>query len=656
MTSWLLFGGLAVIALGGVLAVAGRRAAWGERAFTRCVWLGGLAAAIPAVRVLATGAAATWRLAVDLPGGDWMFGLDPLSSVFLLTTLVLAAAAAPYGVAYLARERERRAVWFSHATLAILVVAIALVLLARAVVPFLGAWELMAVASYLLIVLESERAEVRRAGLLYLVVTHAGTLALFVMFAIWGGGSGDWTFPALAASVPRLPHGTGVIFALATFAFGLKAGIVPGHFWLPPAHAAAPSHVSAMMSGIVIKAGIYGLMRVVVVAGGAPAWWAWTMLGAGTASSVLAVLWALAQHDVKRLLAYHSVENVGIIVLGIAVGALGSAYGHPALAVLGYAAATLHTVNHALFKSVLFFGAGAVSHATGTRNLEELGGLARQMPLLALTFVVGAAAIIGVPPLNGFVSEWLVFQGLLGSGIAGGAGRVAVLAAPMLALAGGLALACFAKVVGVMFLGTSRSDRTRGVGEAPVGLLAPAAALAAACVAIGLLPMLLLPTLLRVGAQIASHAAGESGPALAAVVRDAGRVSLFAAFVLVASAVAWGARALMLHGRVVRRAPTWGCGYEAITPRMQYSASSFAAPLLDMFGRLTGVRTYRGATLLHTVPSDPVLDAALAPLWTKGREWALRARGLQHGRLRLYLLYVVATLLLVLGYAVLWPR
>lgn len=655
MNGWLVFSGLAIIAWGGVLAVAGRRAAWGERALVWCVWLGGLASAVPALRVLATGDTVEWRFAAHLPGGDWVFGLDALSSVFLLGIIAVGAAAAPYGVAYLARERGRLGVWFSHATLAVLIIALVLVVLARAVTPFLAAWEVMAITSYLLIVTEHERKEVRGAGLLYLVVTHAGTLALFVMFALWSRASDDWTFTALAVAAPRLSHGTALIFALATFGFGLKAGAVPFHFWLPPAHAASPSHVSALMSGIVIKTGIYGLLRVVVLAGGAPAWWGWTILAMGAASCVLGVLWALAQHDIKRLLAYHSVENIGIILLGIATGALASTYGHPALAVLGYAAAAMHTVNHALFKSVLFLGAGAASHATGTRNIEELGGLARQMPLLALTFVVGAAAIIGVPPLNGFVSEWLVFRGLMGAGIAGGAVRIAVLAVPLLALAGGLALACFAKVVGVMFLGTPRGDRPQSVGEAPAGLLAPAAALAAACVFLGLLPALVLPALLRVGAQVAAQPMDASAATLADVMHDAGLVSLFAALVVALLALLWVVRALMLRRRVVRRVPTWVCAFEPVTPRMQYTASSFATPLLDIFGRLTGVHTYRGATLLHTVSRDPVLEGALAPLWRRGRDLALRVRAIQHGRLRLYLLYVVVTLLLVLGYVVLWP-
>lgn len=652
----LVLGGLGVIALGCVCAVAFRRAAWGERTVTWCVWIGSLAMAVPAIRVLTTGESLEWRAAMALPGGDWMLGLDPLSSVFLLTMLVACSAALPYGVAYMARERAHRAVWFTHATLVALIVAMSLVVMARAVVPFLGAWEVMAVTSYLLIVTEHERMEVRKAGLLYLVVTHAGTLALFVMFALWSRASTDWTFAALAAAAPQLPHGAATVFLLATFGFGVKTGAVPVHFWLPPAHAAAPSHVSSVMSGVVIKTGIYGLLRVVLLAGGAPAWWGWTVLAVGAASTVLGVLWALAQHDIKRLLAYHSVENIGIILLGIAIGALGSTYGHPALAVLGYAAAVFHTVNHALFKSVLFLGAGAVSHATGTRNLEELGGLARQMPLLALTFVVGSAAIIGVPPLNGFVSEWLVFQGLMGAGIAGGAMRLAVLAVPLLALSGGLALACFAKVVGVVFLGHARSERTHGVGEAPTGLLAPTAALAAACVALGLLPTVVLPGLLRVGAQVASQPVLVSGATLSGVLADAARLSLFAAGLVALLGVVWGARALVMRRRVVRRAPTWACAYEVSTPRMQYTASSFATPLLTVFGRLTGVQTYRGATLLHTVSRDLVFDDAVVPLWTKGRNWALRLRAIQHGRLRFYLLYVVVAVVAVLAYVVVRPE
>ena len=651
------FAGLAVILAGALLVSLYRSGERGEYALKVCMVLGGAAAAIPAVRVLVTGESIAVRVAASVPGGDWSMGLDALSSVFVLTILAVGFAAAFYGVTYSADERPHRAVWFGHAVFAVLIVAMLLVVTARAVVPFLCAWAVMALASYLLIVTEREHAEVRRAGLLYLIVTHAGTLALFVMFAIWSQASGgDWSFASLAAATPLLSRGTSLIFALAFLGFGVKAGAVPFHFWLPPAHAAAPSHVSALMSGIVIKTGIYGFLRVLVIAGGAPAWWGWTMLVVGTGSAVLGVLWALAQHDLKRLLAYHSVENIGIILMGIAVGVLGSAYGYPALAVLGYAAAVLHTVNHALFKSVLFLGAGAVYRATGSRNMEDLGGLARKMPMLTVTFVIGAAAIVGLPPLNGFVSEWLVYQGLFRAGIAGDGIRLSILAVPLLALVGGLALACFAKVVGVVFLGTPRTARARDAKATPRGLVSPPAALALVCVAIGVLPVLVMPSLLRVGVEVASQPQGLALAELTGTLRDAQRLSWFAVAVWLVLGAVWTARGAALRKRAVRSGPTWACGYEGQTPRMQYTASSFAAPLLDVFGEISGVQQHRGAVLFHTTPTDLVFDRAIRPLWARVREWALRLRAIQHGRLHVYLLYVVVTLVTLLGYLVLWPE
>ena len=458
--------GLALILAGGLFGPAMGRSGGsptGDRWFQIFVGAGSLIAAIDGVRTLTSGAASEVVLHATTPGGDWVFGLDALSAVFLIVTLVVGALCAVYGTRYLRDDDGSRRWWFSHATFAVLLCGLALVVVARSVVVFLMAWEVMAIASYFLIVTDAADESVRRAGLIYLAATHTATLALFAMFALWSGGSHDWTFTALRAAWPALGGASQTaVLLLALFAFGVKAGAVPMHVWLPPAHSAAPSHVSAIMSGLVIKTGIYGLLRVLLIAGGAPAWWGWTVLACGTASAVLGVLWALAQHDIKRLLAYHSVENIGIILMGVGTGVLGVAYGHPAVAALGFAGAVLHTVNHAVFKSLLFLAAGAVYRATGTRNLESLGGLARRMPLTWIGFAIGATAIIGVPPLNGFVSEWLVFQGLFGAGSDGGALRPALLGIPALALVGALALACFAKVAGVVFLGSPREARTFG--------------------------------------------------------------------------------------------------------------------------------------------------------------------------------------------------
>jgi hydrogenase-4 component B len=647
--------GMALLLVAAGSCAAFRRRSFGHQVFTACVVAGAAVASVPAVQVLlgATPSELRWR--EGIPGGDWVLRIDPLSAIFLLAILVVGAASAAFGAAYQARERGDRAVWLSHAAFALALAAMALVVTARSVLLFLGAWELMALGSYVLIVTEHEHATVRRAGLIYLVTTHAGTLALLAMFAIWTSGSRDWTFAALAANGPRLALGGGVVLALALVGFGAKAGLVPFHFWLPAAHASAPTHVSALMSGVVIKMGIYGILRVVALLGPPPAWWGWVVLAIGVASAVLGVLWALVQHDVKRLLAYHSVENIGIILIGVGVGALGAASGHPIVAVIGYGAAALHSVNHALFKGALFLAAGAVYRATGTRDLEQLGGLARRMPLTWLAFLVAAVAIIGVPPLNGFVSEWLVFQGLLRAGQSAEALRLAVFAAPALALVGGLALACFAKVAGIVFLGHPRSSQAAVAREAGAGLLAPVLVLAFACVVIGTVPALVMRPVILVGAAVAGERWVPVATAMADVFADAGRISWMAIALVLVGAILWVMRRAVLRRQVVRAGATWGCGYPHPTSRMQYTASSFAAPLASVFGRLAGVREHRGATVFHSTPVDLVLDAAVLPLWTRVERAALRLRPMQQGRLHVYLIYVVVTVVLVLGYLVLAP-
>ena len=647
-------GVLLVLVAGVARAALSRRPAAGDALYRAGFAAGGLAAALAALAVLAGASPPEVRITATTPGGPWVFGLDALSAVFLLAVAVAGTASALYGVTYLRREPHPRPAGVAHLLMAVLVAAMMLVVAARAAVPFLIAWEVMALSAYFLVVFEHDRPEVRRAGLLYLAVTHAGTLALFVLFAAWAGEGRDLGFAALAARAASLPAGGALVLALALLGFGAKAGVVPLHVWLPEAHAAAPSHVSAVMSGVVIKMGIYGLLRVVVLLGAPPAWWGWLVAALGAASGVLGVLWALAQHDLKRLLAFHSVENIGIILLGIGAGSLGITYGHPAMAVLGFGGAALHTLNHALFKSLLFFGAGAVVQATGTRDLERLGGLARRMPGTAAAFLAGAAAIVGLPPLNGFVGEWLVYRSLLPgaatvAGAAGDASRLAILAVPALALIGALALACFVKVIGIVFLGHGRDDTAlAGAREAPPGMLGPAFALAAACALIGLLPALVLAPALRVGALVAHRGAGVAALDLGGL-SAAGPMTVFALALAAALALAWLARPLLARGPRAA-APTWGCGYPAPTPRMQYTASSFAAPLLLELRPLAGVHERRTAGAFATHAVDPVLAGLVLPAWRGLRAAADRLRPLQRGRLALYVLYIVAALLALLLY------
>jgi formate hydrogenlyase subunit 3/multisubunit Na+/H+ antiporter MnhD subunit len=635
---------LLLIVMAGVAAAAlGRHPAAGEMLFRLLFGAGCVTGAVLALAVLAGATVPDLRVVAAAPFGAWVFGLDALSAVFLLAILTVGATCGFYGLAYLDHERSHRAVGAAHLLLALLITSLALAVAARAAVPFLIAWEVMAVIAYLLVVFEHERPEVRRAGLIYLVATHVGILLLFALFATWAGGAGDFSFAALAAHAPFSAGRGGMILALALVAFGLKAGAVPFHIWLPEAHAAAPAHVSALMSGVVIKMGIYGLLRALVLFGPPPPWWGWALLVLGMCSGVLGVVWALAQHDIKRLLAFHSVENIGIILLGIGAGALGLAYGHPVIAVLGFAGAALHTLNHALFKSLLFLGAGSVIHATGTRDIDRLGGLARDMPTTAAAFLVGAAAIVGLPPLNGFVSEWVIYQALLSGGSARDAMQFTVLSAAALALMGALALACFAKVVGVIYLGTPRDSSVPAAREPAPGMTLPPVGLAALCLTIGLLPIAVVPPALRVGALVAGGSTGGAQLPTAAATVFAG---VLAAGVL----GAWLLHRTFSRRRVPLEAATWGCGFATTTPRMAYTASSFAAPLLAPFGSFAGTRTDRTGEAFATHAFDPVLDRVMLPAWRGVRAAATRLRPIQRGRLSLYLLYVGAAVIIVLLY------
>ena len=418
---------------------------------------------------------------------------------------------------------------------------------------------------------------------------------------------------------------------------------------------------------MVIKTGIYGILRVTGLLGAPPVSWGATLLVAGGLSAVLGVAFALAQHDLKRLLAYHTVENIGIILLGAGLALLGRARGEPALVVLGFAGAALHVLNHAIFKSLLFFGAGAVHHATGTREIDLLGGLARPMRATAVLFVVGAAAISGLPPLNGFVSEWFVYLGFLGA-LARPRGDLlvfAALGAPILALVGGLAAACFAKVVGVVFLGSPRSAHVAGAHEVPASMIGPMAVLAFACVAIGLAPTALLPALTRAAAAWSRIDAATLAASAASAGASAAWVSVVALALFVLVAAIW----LVRRGRLAAApapAPaaveTWGCGFSAPTARMQYTGSSFAELLV---ARFSWVITPRGRTrrpegpfpdgaAFHTEIPDSVLDLALVPA-ARAYTWlTTQARVLSLRRIQFQMMLVLATLVAALTWGFLW--
>ena len=634
--------GLALVLLAGVLArllegrptAADRAFRWG--ALAGC--LTGIAGAVPALGSSEPDGFAAWLGAA--------YGLDPLSAWFAVMFLGVGAAIAVYGTHYMARERPERRVGAAHLLLAVLITGLTGVVTARTIVAFLAAWEVMAISAWLLVIFERQHAEARRAGLVYLILTHSSTIALFGMFAAWSGGTGGGTFAELASASGREGTPVALVAALGLVGFGIKAGVVPGHIWLPGAHAAAPSHISALLSGVMLKVGIYGLLRMLMLLGPLPAWWGWTVLLLGLVSTVLGVLWALAQHDLKRLLAYHSVENVGIILLGLGMGALGTAYQQPAVALLGVTGALLHSVNHSLFKSLLFFGAGAVQRVAGTREIDRLGGLAGRMPRTALAFLIASLAIVGLPPLNGFVSEWVILRGMLEAGGSPGSLRLASVAAVGLVLAGALALACFTKLHGVVFLGASRGMRGPE-GSTERGLIGPQLYLAACCIAIGGLPFLVLPT----AARVASGVLGSPGVGdLSGVTESATTISLAVLMLLGLGFLLWGLRVAGRAREMVRAGGTWGCASPALSGRVQYTASSYAASLLSVFGTLSGSRPVAGPAGLTVQVADPVLDRIAQPIWGRVREAAFRLRRIQTGRIVWYLTYVIAALLGLLLY------
>jgi hydrogenase-4 component B len=430
--------------------------------------------------------------------------------------------------------------------------------------------------------------------------------------------------------------------------------------WLPEAHPAAPSHVSAVMSGVMIKLGIYGLLRTLTWIGPPPLAWGVTLVLVGTLSSLGGVLHALAQHDIKRLLAYHSVENVGIIALGMGVGMLGQSQAVPSVAFLGYGGAVLHVLNHGLMKGLLFQCAGAVVHATGTRNVESLGGLSRRMPITAATFLLGSVAIAGLPPLNGFISELLIFAGALraASVMPAPAAIAALVAVPALALTGGLACACFAKVYGVVFLGTGRTPAAEHAHEPGWASLGAMIAGASLCLVLGLAPYLALLLVTAPALQLTGMAIAPADAV--SVISGVWPVTLV--FVALAASLAWLRRRL-LAGRSVSLGDTWGCGYDAATARMQYSAASFASPLLAPFEAILATRVHRdGPTGYFPTHAhferhhgDVTADDVFVPGIRRGVRLLGRLHVLQQGRMQAYLVYILAVLIGLLVWVLVFP-
>jgi hydrogenase-4 component B len=614
--------------------------------------LGGGAALLALLR----GESTALRLPWGLPIGELHMALDGLAAFFLLCLFLVGGLAALYGAGYLRGFTPRQRLGPALVFFNLLLLSMAGVLLSRDGVLFVMAWEIMSMASFFLVTFEHHRAEVRRAGLTYLIASHLGVAFVLMLFLILAAHTGSFDFDGFAAAAGTGALPVSLCFGLALLGFGSKAGFWPLHIWLPDAHPAAPSHVSAVMSGVMIKLGIYGLLRTLQFLGTPPPWWGLLLIGGGILSGLTGVLHALAQQDCKRFLAYSSVENIGIVALGLGAGLLGQAFGQPLVAWLGFTGALLHVLNHGLFKGLLFQAAGSVLHATGTRDIELLGGLAKKMPRTGLAFLIGALAICGLPPLNGFVGEWLIYLGALrgGSSLPLRWAAVALAIVPILALLGGIALAAFVKVFGVVFLGTPRSTAGADAHESPVAMQAAMAVGGGLCLAGGLWPAAFVRV---VACAVQSLAPGlsfpESGELPALTLLSRAGIALLALI----AALAW-LRRLLLRGREVRTAATWGCGYALPTPRMQYTGASFGQPLLAPFASLLH-RHVRSEAPADFFPErarheERMGDLAGERLLVPAGRWVVamlsRFRVLQQGRIQIYLAYVFVTLILLLSW------
>lgn len=635
--------------------------------------IGALLGAVPSARSIPGGSL----------GADFSFAVDGLSAIFLLAIFVVSAMSSIYGLGYWPQSAHPGNGRKLRLASGLLTAGMTVVVTAKSSIVLLCGWEVMAVSAYFLIATEDGEERVRSAAWTYLVATHFGTLALFSLFALLAAETGSLELAPLPAEAIGPALGA-TLFLLTLVGFGAKAGLMPLHFWLPSAHANAPSHVSALLSGVMIKMGIYGILRITALVPDPPLWWGILLVAQGSLSALIGASAALGQGEMKRVLAYSSIENIGLITIGVGFALMGRSLGRPEWVALGLGGALLHLANHSLFKSLLFFGAGSVLHSAGTGALERLGGLSRAMPWTAASFAIGCSAVCALPGVNGCASEWLLSIGLFHGATAAptGPALVAALGIGSMAIVGALALAGFVRIFAMAFLGTARAPGAAGAHEAGPSMRLAMAVPALLCVAIGVLPGATVPALGRaisawspaLPAAAGHHPALDGLPRIGAV--GAGILLVAAAAGLWLRGRARAGTGETATGRLPAAASrevapqgggdlgTWDCGYfDATSPRLQYTASSFSQ-LLTSFFRWGAAGSERKVLPAGAFPPrgsferssrELLLDGLLVPHFSR---WALhcsRLRILQRGKVQVYILYILLILLLLIAWAALAP-
>ncbi|HEY3423046.1 MAG TPA: hydrogenase 4 subunit B [Methanocellaceae archaeon] len=599
--------------------------------------------------------------------GTFSFYVDGLSAFFVFMISLLSLVVSVYSFGYVKQYEGEYSIGLMGFLYNMFILSMALVVTARNAVLFLILWEAMSLTSYALVVYENRNKDAVRSGFIYILMTHAGTAFIMLSFLLLASFTGSFDFGAFTGAGAAMPYALkSAVFLMLLVGFGTKAGIIPMHIWLPYAHPAAPSNISALMSGVMVKTAIYMLIRCYFdFLGVTDTWWGLLILLVASVTAILGVLYALMETDIKRLLAYSTVENVGIILIALGVAMVFESYGLKDFAALALIAALFHALNHALFKGLLFMGAGAVLRATGTRNIEFLGGLVKRMPLTGAFFFVGALAISAIPPLNGFVSEWLIFQSLLlSSSFPEMAVKILIpVTVGMLALTGALAAACFVRAFGITFLATPRTERAENAVEAPRSMLAGMGMAAALCVLGGVLSIFIVPLIDKVttpviGASVASKLV--YGLVLSPTIRSFSSVSplALAALLLVILPLTYIASSLYGGRQKTRVSDTWDCG-TPLNAKTEYTGTAFSKPIAMIFSSIYRPRKIQNTTLTSSpyIKKDITYSDEIEPVYEKylydpvtrvAMNIAKRAGAIQTGSIQLYLAYIFVTLVLLL--------
>lgn len=631
---------------------------WRVEKLTTCLSSLALVAALfPTGLVLWNGQALQFSFPWELFQNTVVLKLDALGAFFLLPILILSLAATIYGPAYLKQHvapEKIKSIWSFYFLLLFSMIS---VVLAHNIIFFLLVWELMSLTSFFLVIHQSENESSRKAGWLYLSLTQIGTAFIIIFFLLLSKNAASFDFSSIDSNLID-PKTATLCFFFALIGFGTKAGIMPLHIWLPEAHPAAPSHVSALMSGVMIKTGIYGIIRSLTLLPNAQYSWGITLIVVGAITGIVSVLFAIVQKDIKRLLAYCSVKNIGIIILALGLGVLGLSQNLPVLALLGFSGALLHVLNHAIFKGLLFLSAGSLIARLHSQNMEVMGGLAKFMPITALGFLIGSLSICALPPFNGFVSEFMIYLGSFKALQIGQSWNNLpfIMSILSLALIGGLAVICFTKAFGMIFLGAPRTKFHHEIKEQTTSIILPQMGLSLLCLLIGLFPVVAFRLLYHPLHFIVQQKVELSS--LNSQLDFLNPMSwmsfIFIAIVLVLIFV----RRSLTQKRQYEQTETWGCGYTKPTARIQYTGSSFVQMITDHFDFI--LRTKKAAPKItslfpeketfHTEVSDSVSESFYKPFYHFLEKNLYRLTRLQHGLLNVYILYIVLTLILLLAF------